>query len=61
MTNLRERPLRLEVSLTREYINRAEKMAEIEARLQQRDWHPMAVVFAWAVAGILITWVLLNY
>lgn len=60
MTNLRERPLRLEVSLTREYINRAEKMAEIETRLRQRDWHPMAVVFAWVVAGLVVTWALLN-
>ena len=31
--NLRRQPLRLEWSLTRDYINRAEKMREIEQRL----------------------------
>lgn len=60
MTNLRERPLRLEVSLTQDYINRAVKMAEIEARMNQKALHPMAVVFAWVVAGVVVTWALLN-
>lgn len=31
--NFRRQPLRLEWSLTRDYINRAEKMREIEQRL----------------------------
>lgn len=61
MTNLRERPLRLESSLTMDYINRAQKMREIEARLAKKPVHPMAVVFAWAVVGVLATWALLNY
>lgn len=37
MTNLRERPMRLEMWLTRDYINRAQKMREIEARVQRDD------------------------
>lgn len=41
MHRLREKPLRLERHLTREYINQAVKMAEIEARMNQtpfRRW-----------------------
>lgn len=61
MQQLRETPLRLERHLTMDYINRAQKMAEIEARLRQKPMHPMAVVLAWVVAGIVVTWALLNY
>lgn len=59
--NLREQPIRLERYLTRDYINQSQKMAEIEARINQKPAHPMAVVLDWVLVGILATWVLINY
>lgn len=60
MTNLRERPLRLETALTRDYINRAEKMREIEASQPKWTDHPMVYVMAWVVFGILFVYVLMK-
>lgn len=60
MTNLRERPLRLEPSLTRDYVNRAVKMREIEERLQERrGWRPLVawlwmLVLAVAAASVIV-------
>jgi hypothetical protein len=60
MTGLRERPLRLEPSLTRDYVNRAVKMREIEERLQERrGWRPLVawlwmLVLAVAAASVIV-------
>lgn len=59
--NLRDRPLRLEAALTRDYINQAEKMREIERRLHQMQWHPSAVTLLFVLCGVLLWWVLMNY
>lgn len=52
MTNLRERPLRLETALTRDYINRPEKMRELSVFRPRWFDHPMVYVFAWVLLGI---------
>lgn len=61
MTNLRDRPLRLEAALTRDYINQAEKMREIERRLNRKQWHPATMTLLFVVLGVLLWWVLMNY
>lgn len=60
MANLREQPLRLESALTRDYINQAAKMREIEARVSRDRWHPIWQVFGWVVVGIFLTWALMS-
>lgn len=50
---MRMQPLRIEAYLTRDYINRAVKMREIEVRMardeKMRGWRLAAV---WAVMGV---------
>lgn len=63
MTDLRERPLRLEVFLTRDYINRAVKMREIEARLEREQHYrglKLAAIWAGAIGGSwALVWLLI--
>lgn len=62
MTGLRERPIRLESVLTQDYINRAAKMKELEARVKRkRDLEPWLVGAGWVVVFILLGWVAVNY
>ncbi len=61
MTNLRDRPLRLEAALTRDYINQAEKMREIDRRMSKKQWHPMTMTLIFVLIGVLLWWVLMNY
>lgn len=60
MANLRDRPLRLEQALTRDYINRAEKMREIEGRIGRWTDHPMVSVAAWVGLGILFVYAIMT-
>ncbi len=50
MADLRERPFRLEPSLTRDYVNRAVKLAEIKRQMAQQDrWRRWADRLGWAI------------
>lgn len=61
MTRLREQPLRVEPYLTRDYINRAVKMRELDERLNRKmtgwrlvgTWMAM-FVGSWLLAGAII-------
>jgi hypothetical protein len=57
---MRKEPLRLEAYLTRDYINRAHKLAEIERYMRKRVISPAELLTYWVVLGIFITWILLN-
>lgn len=57
---MRKEPLRLEVYLTRDYINQSQKMAEIERYMRRRVISPAELLAYWVVLGIFITWILLN-
>lgn len=52
---MRKEPLRLEVHLTRDYINRAQKLAEIERYMQKRVISPAELLAYWVVLGIAVT------
>lgn len=60
MTNLRERPLRLESSLTMDYINRAQKMREIDELIERREEHPVRQTFLWVLLGVLVVAILMS-
>lgn len=57
---MRKEPLRLEVYLTRDYINQSQKMAEIERYMRRRVISPIELAAYWVVLGIFVTWVLLS-
>ena len=57
---MRKEPLRLEVYLTRDYINQSQKMAEIEQYMRKRVISPIELAAYWVVLGIFVTWILLN-
>lgn len=62
MTNLRERPIRLESVLTQDYINRAAKMKELEKRVKRkRDLEPWLVGAGWLLVIGLLAYVAVNY
>lgn len=61
MTNLRDRPLRLEAALTRDYINRPQKMKEIERGLTKKNWYPAAVAVLCVLCGIIVWVALMQY
>lgn len=57
---MRREPLRIEPYLTRDYINRAVKMREIEGRLsRERKWRGWRLAAVWAVmvGASLSVWV----
>lgn len=56
---LRDQPIRLERYLTRDYINKSQKMAEIDRYMRGRVVSPMELTAYWVVLGIFLTWVLL--
>lgn len=56
---MRKEPLRLEVYLTRDYINQSQKMAEIERYMRKRVISPIELLAYWVVLGIFVTWILL--
>lgn len=60
MTSLRDKPLRIEPSLTRDYINRATKMREMDERRQNAYRHPMETVAYWVALGFLLFLILMN-
>ena len=47
MTGLRERPLRLEQAMTVDYINRAQKMREIEQWGHEQKWRGWRLAVVW--------------
>ncbi len=57
---MRREPLRLEPHLTRDYINQAQKMAEIERYMRKRVISPIELTAYWVALGILVTWIALN-
>ena len=57
---MRKEPLRLEVYLTRDYINQSQKMAEIERYMRKRVISPIELAAYWVTLGIFVTWVLLS-
>lgn len=59
MANLREHPIRLERHLTMDYINRAQKMAEIDRYMRGRVISPMELAAYWVALGICLTGILL--
>jgi len=56
---MRKEPPRLDVYLTRDYINQSQKMAEIERYMRKRVVSPTELLAYWVVLGIFITWILL--
>lgn len=59
--DFRRHPLRLEETLTMDYVNRAKKMQEIERRLaRDQVIHSTELAAYWVVLGILVTWILLS-
>ncbi len=52
---MRKEPLRLEVYLTRDYINQSQKMAEIERYMRKRVISPAELLAYWVVLGIAVT------
>lgn len=62
MTNLRERPIRLESVLTQDYINRAAKMKELEKQVKRRrDLEPWYIGAGWVFVLALLAYVAFNY
>ena len=58
---MRKKPLRLVTHfLTMDYVNQAQKMREIEARLKrEQSISPMELTAYWVVLGIAVTAILL--
>lgn len=55
MGDLRERPLRLKATLTREFVDQRVKMAEFQQRRPRRRWSTFQVLAAWIVGGVVLT------
>ncbi len=54
---MRDEPLSSSGALTRDYINRAVKMREIEGRMgREKKWHGWRLLAVWVVAIGLSVW-----